>query len=189
MKKNAAENPWTTLSQQVKYENKWIRVEEHQVINPAGNPGIYGKVHYKNIAVAIIPLDEHNNTWIVGQYRYTLHSYEWEIPEGGCPEESDPLEGAKRELLEEVGLVADSYEMILEMQLSNSVSDEISYTYVARGLQFVGQQPEEDEILHIKKLPFAEVVKMVMDGQIRDALSVASILKLHALGVSSFCAR
>lgn len=183
MNRNAAENPWTTLSQEVKYENKWIRVEEHQVLNPAGNPGIYGKVHYKNIAVAIIPLDEENNTWIVGQYRYTLHSYEWEIPEGGCPEGINPLEGAKRELLEEVGLVADSYEMILEMQLSNSVSDEISYTYVARGLKFVGEQPEEDEVLNVKKLPFKNLVQMVMNGEIRDALSVASILKLNAMGV------
>ncbi|MCS6819656.1 MAG: NUDIX hydrolase [Chitinophagales bacterium] len=181
MKRNEAPNPWTTLSNEIKYENPWIRVEEHKVINPAGKPGIYGKVHYKNIAVAIIPLDDAGNTWIVGQYRYTLHSYEWEVPEGGSPIDVDPLEGAKRELLEEVGLVADSYEKILEMQLSNSVSDEISYTYVAKGLKFVGQKPEEDEILSVKKLPFAEVVNMVMRGEIRDALSVASVLKLHML--------
>ncbi|MFN8292893.1 MAG: NUDIX hydrolase [Chitinophagales bacterium] len=181
MKRNIAENPWKTLAEEVKYENKWIKVEEHQVLNPAGNPGIYGKVHFKNIAVAIIPLDDSNNTWIVGQYRYTLHSYEWEIPEGGCPENTLPLETAKRELLEETGLVAEHYEMILEMQLSNSVSDEISYTYVARGLKFVGEQPEEDEVLHIKKLPLSELVQKVMNGEIRDALSVASILKLNAI--------
>lgn len=181
MKKNEAENPWKTLSQETKYDNKWIRVEEHQVLNPAGNPGIYGKVHFKNIAVAIIPLDEEDNTWIVGQYRYTLNSYEWEVPEGGCPETTSPLETAKRELLEETGLVSNDFELILEMQLSNSVTDEISYTYVARGVKFVGAQPEEDEVLQIKKLPFRELVNMVMQGKIRDGLSVASILKLYTI--------
>ena len=181
MMKNEAENPWKTLSTENKYENPWIRVDENKVLNPAGNPGIYGVVHFKNVAVAVIPLDEENNTWIVGQYRYTLNSYEWEVPEGGCPEGTSPLETAKRELHEEVGLQAEQYEMILEMQLSNSVSDEISYTYLARGLKFIGEKPEEDEVLNIRKLPFAELVEMVMRGEIRDALSVASILKAKAV--------
>lgn len=181
MTKNEAENPWKTLSTENKYENPWIRVDENKVLNPAGNPGIYGVVHFKNVAVAVIPLDEENNTWIVGQYRYTLNSYEWEVPEGGCPEGTSPLETAKRELHEEVGLQAEQYEMILEMQLSNSVSDEISYTYLARGLKFIGEKPEEDEVLNIRKLPFAELVEMVMRGEIRDALSIASILKAKAV--------
>ena len=181
MTKNEAENPWKTLSTENKYENPWIRVDENKVLNPAGNPGIYGVVHFKNVAVAVIPLDEENNTWIVGQYRYTLNSYEWEVPEGGCPEGTPPLETAKRELHEEVGLQAEQYEMILEMQLSNSVSDEISYTYLARDLKFIGEKPEEDEVLNIRKLPFAELVEMVMRGEIRDALSVASILKAKAV--------
>jgi 8-oxo-dGTP pyrophosphatase MutT (NUDIX family) len=181
MKANEGENPWKTLSTENKYENPWIRVDENKVLNPAGNPGIYGVVHFKNVAVAVIPLDEENNTWIVGQYRYTLNSYEWEVPEGGCPEGTSPLETAKRELHEEVGLQAEQYEMILEMQLSNSVSDEISYTYLARGLKFIGEKPEEDEVLHIRKLHFSELVEMVMRGEIRDALSVASILKAKAV--------
>jgi ADP-ribose pyrophosphatase len=180
MKANEAENPWTTLSSENKYENKWIKVVENQVLNPAGNPGIYGVVHFKNIAVAVIPLDAENNTWIVGQYRYTLNSYEWEIPEGGSPEGTSPLESAKRELHEEVGLQAEQYDMILEMQLSNSVSDEVSYTYLARGIKYIGENPEEDEILNIRKLPFTDLVAMVMRGEIRDALSVASILKAKA---------
>ena len=181
MKKNLAENPWQTLSTEKKYDNPWIKVEENKVLNPAGNPGIYGVVHFKNIAVAVIPLDENNNTWIVGQYRYTLSSYEWEVPEGGCPENTSPLETAKRELHEEVGLEASHYEMILEMQLSNSVTDEISYTFLARGLTFIGEKPEEDEVLNIRKLPFSELYNMVMRGEIRDALSVASVLKANEI--------
>jgi ADP-ribose pyrophosphatase len=170
-------NPWTTLSTDLKYDNPWIQVNESKVLNPAGNPGIYGVVHFKNRAIAVIPLDENNNTWIVGQYRYTLNSYEWEVPEGGCPEKEDPLNGAKRELEEEVGLQAKSWTMIMESQLSNSVSDEIGYTFVARDLSYVGSSPEETEQLHVRKLPFDELVEMVFRGEIRDLISVASILK------------
>ena len=181
MKKNEAHNPWITLATEVKYESRFIKVTEHQVKNPAGNDGIYGVVHFKTYAIAVIPLDENNNTWIVGQYRFPQNSYEWEIVEGGCPEGTSPLETAKRELIEEVGLKAEKFELILEMQLSNSSTDEISYTYIARDLKFVGEEPEEDERLEIKKLPFEEVYQMVMRGEIRDGLSVASILKTKAL--------
>ena len=181
MKKNEAENPWTKLSGEVKYENPWIKVTEDKVKNPAGNDGIYGVVHFKTHAIAIIPLDENNNTWIVCQYRYPLHSYEWEVVEGGCPEGTSPIETAKRELIEEVGLKAEHFEMILEMQLSNSTTDELSYTYLARGLSYVGEEPEEDEQLAIRKLPFEEVYQMVLRGEIRDGLSVGSILKAKLL--------
>lgn len=181
MKMNKAPSPWKKLSSEVKYENTWIRIIEDKVINPAGNPGIYGVVHFKTAAIAIIPLDEDNNTWIVGQYRYPLNSYEWEIVEGGCHEGSTPLETAKRELHEEVGLAAETYEMILEMQLSNSCTDELSYTYIARGITYIGEEPEEDEQFKIRKLPFEEVYQMVIRGEIRDGLSVGSILKAKAL--------
>lgn len=181
MKKNDAANPWVKLSAETKYENPWIKVIEHQVKNPAGNSGIYGVVHFKTHAVAVIPLDENDNTWIVGQYRYPMQSYEWEVVEGGCPEGTSPVETAQRELIEEVGLRAEQFELILEMQLSNSTTDEISYTFIARGLTYVGEQPEEDEKLSIRKLPFAELYQMVMRGEIRDALAVASILKTYAV--------
>ncbi len=174
-------NPWKTLKSEVKYENPWIRVTESQVLNPAGNPGIYGVVHFKNRAIAIVPLDENNNTWIVGQYRYTLNSFEWELPEGGCPEGEDLIAGAQRELEEEVGLQARDWLLVLETQLSNSVSDELGYTYVAKNLSYVGNSPEETEQLHVRKLPFEEVVEMVMRGEIKDGLSVASVLKVKLM--------
>jgi len=181
MKMNEAVNPWKKITSEVKYENPWIKIVEDKVKNPAGNDGIYGVVHFKTNAIAIIPLDESNNTWIVGQYRYPLNSYEWEVPEGGCPLGTSPVDTAKRELIEEVGLQAEHMELILEMQLSNSTTDEISYTYIARGLTYIGEHPEEEEQLMIKKLPFEEVYQMVMRGEIRDALSVASILKAKIL--------
>lgn len=178
---NEAKNPWKKISGEVKYDNPWITVIEDKVKNPAGNDGIYGVVHFKTYAVAIIPLDEENNTWIVGQYRYPLSSYEWEVVEGGCPEGTSPIETAHRELIEEVGLRAEKMDLILEMQLSNSTTDEISYTYIARGLKYIGEKPEEEEQLIIRKLPFDEVYRMVLHGVIRDSLSVASVLKAKIL--------
>ena len=175
-------NPWITKSTEMKYENPWIRLDESKVINPAGNDGIYGVVHFKNRAMAIIPLDEDNNTWIVGQFRYTTKTYEWEVIEGGVPEGEDLLEGAKRELEEEAGLIASEWELIIDgCQLSNSVSDEIGYAYVARGLTLTSTNPEETEQLQIRKLPFDELVTMVMNGEIKDLLSVASVLKVKVL--------
>jgi 8-oxo-dGTP pyrophosphatase MutT (NUDIX family) len=181
MKMNIVPNPWKKLSTELKYDNPWITVKEDKVLNPSGHDGIYGVVHFKTIAIAIIPLDADNNTWIVGQYRYPLDSYEWEIVEGGCPLGTSPLETAKRELHEEAGLKAESYEMILEMQTSNSTTDETAITYIARGISYIGAEPEDDEQLEIRKLPFEEVYQMVMRGDIRDGLSVGSILKAKAL--------
>src|SRR3954468_11310954 len=106
-------NPWTILGQKEIYSNPWIKVMEYDVLNPAGGKGIYGKVHFKNLAIGIIPLDEQMNTWLVGQYRFTLNEYSWEIPAGGGLFAVDPVESAKRELKEETGLVADIWTEIL----------------------------------------------------------------------------
>ena len=176
------ENPWITKSTETKYENPWIRLDESKVINPAGNDGIYGVVHFKNRAMAIVPLDDDNNTWIVGQFRYTTNTYEWEVIECGVPEGEDLLEGARRELEEEAGLLANEWTMIIDgCQLSNSVSDEIGYAYVAKGLTMTATNPEETEQLQIRKLPFDELVEMVIKGEIKDLLSVAAVLKVKVL--------
>lgn len=170
-------NPWTTLSNQVIYNNPWIKIVENKVLNPSGNDGIYGVVHFKRIAVAIIPLDKDLNTWIVGQYRYPTNTYEWEVPEGGCEINEQPLETAKRELVEEVGVKAEEFTLIQEMQLSNSTTDEVSCTYIAQDLTQVDAQPDEDEQIEIKKLPFEELYQMAINGEIKDALSIAGIFK------------
>ncbi|WP_316737757.1 NUDIX hydrolase [Pedobacter aquatilis] len=170
-------NPWQTLNSELKYDNNWISVTEHQVINPTGGKGIYGEVHFKNLAIGILPLDEHNNTWLVGQYRYPLKAYSWEIPEGGGPLNEEPLESARRELLEETGMSAKNWQEIQRMHLSNSVSNELSIIYIATGLIQGIAMPEETEQLVVKKLPFEEVYQMVLDGKITDSMSVAAILK------------
>lgn len=172
-------NPWQTRSRKAAYDNPWISVEHREVLNPSGGAGIYGVVHFKNTAVGIVPLDEDGYTWLVGQYRYTLEQYSWEIPEGGGTLGSDPLEAAKRELLEETGITAGRWTPLLELHTSNSVTDEYGVAYVAQDLKQGKAQPEETEQLHLRRLPFSEVVEMVMRGEITDALSMISVLKVN----------
>ncbi len=178
---NQENSPWQILSHQVVYENPWIELTEFQVINPKGGKGIYGKVHYKHLAVGVIPMDENLNTWLVGQYRFPIGQYSWEIPEGGGRTDEDPLDAAKRELMEETGLVARSWTKILTMHLSNSVSDEFSIIYMARDLEEHKSAPEETEELLVKKLPFDEVTTMVETGRITDAMSVAAIQQIQLM--------
>ena len=174
-------NPWKTLSSEEKYDNNWITVTEHQVINPSGGKGIYGEVHFKNLAIGVLPLDDEHYTWLVGQYRYPLKAYSWEIPEGGGPLGTDPELSAKRELVEETGLVASKLTEIQRMHLSNSVSDELAIIYLAQDLQLGEAAPEETEDLQLIKVPFTKAVEMVMNGEITDSMSVAAILKVHLM--------
>jgi 8-oxo-dGTP pyrophosphatase MutT (NUDIX family) len=175
------QNPWSVLSDECIYSNNWISVTEYQVINPAGNAGIYGKVHFKNIAIGILPLDKDYNTYLVGQFRFPLNQYSWEIPEGGGGLNIDPLDSAKRELQEETGLKAGKWTEIQRMHLSNSVSDELGIIYLAEDLEQLQASPEETEQLIIKKLPFESVYQMVCNGEITDSLTVAAVLKVKLL--------
>lgn len=176
-----SENPWKTLESKEVYNNPWIKVTEHNVLNPAGGAGIYGVVHFKNLAIGIIPIDENGNIWLVGQYRFPLNAYSWEIPEGGGNLAIHPLESAKRELLEETGLKAEKWTEIQRMHLSNSVSDELAILYLAENLTQYEAEPEETEQLTIKKIHFEEAYQMVLMGEITDSMSVAGILKLKLL--------
>lgn len=175
------ENPWTTTRSETKYDNPWIKVVENQVINPSGGDGIYGVVHFKNQAVGVIPVDTEGNTWLVGQYRYPTNTYEWEIPEGGAPPGEDPVTAGKRELLEETGIIAANWRLILEMQLSNSTTDEVSYTYLAQDLSFADATPEPTEQIEVKKLPLEEACAMAFRGEIKDCIAVASLFKVAQL--------
>lgn len=174
-------NPWKTLKSNEIYDSPWIKLTHHDVLNPAGNEGTYSVVHFKKLAIGIVPLDEQNNTWIVGQYRYPLHAYSWEIPEGGGDRNTAPLESARRELLEECGIVAANWRLIQELQLSNSATDEVAYLYVATGLSFQESNPDEDEQLVVRKLPFEELYEMVIRGEVTDAMSVAAVLKIKLM--------
>lgn len=178
---NEQHNPWQIIGRKDQYENPWIKVVEYDVINPGGGKGIYGKVYFKNTAIGIVPFDEEGNTWLIGQYRFPIDAYSWEIPEGGGDMHTDPLISAQRELLEEAGIKAAKWDKILDMHLSNSVTNETCVVYLARGLSFHEAAPEESEQLTIKKLPFKKVFDMVISGEITDAVSVAAAFKVNYL--------
>lgn len=176
---NPQKNPWTTRSAREIYSNPWITLTEYDVLNPSGKPGIYGKVHFKNTAVGIIPIDAEGNTYLVGQYRYVLDSWSWEIPEGGAPLGTDPLESARRELKEETGLTARRWTLLQRAHLSNSVSDEEAYIYVAEDLSpGVNALDDTEAGLVVKKLPIEEAIAMVLNGEITDSMSVIGLLRI-----------
>jgi len=172
------ENPWKTLEKKMIYENPWILIKEHKVINPGGKKGIYGKVSFKNKAIGIIPIDENGDTWLVGQYRYTLDEYSWEIPMGGGPLSEDILISAKRELKEETGITANKWTNILRIHTSNSVTDEEGFVFLAEDLIKGEPEFEDTEKIKIVKLPFKKAYIMAIENEITDSISLAGIMKL-----------
>ncbi|AMM50175.1 DNA mismatch repair protein MutT [Rufibacter sp. DG15C] len=174
---HSLENPWTTLESTHIYNNPWISVREDKVLNPNGGKGIYGIVTMRNKAIGIIPIDENGNTWLVGQYRYALNEYSWEIPMGGGPIELDVLESAQRELKEETGLTAMTWTRIGRVHTSNSVTDEEGFIFIAENLTIGEPDFEETEDLKIWILPLREAIEMVMNEEITDVISVAGLLK------------
>ena len=170
-------NPWRTHRSRRAYDNRWIGLTEHEVTTPGGSPGVYGVVEFKNTAIGILPLHSDGSTWLVGQYRYTLGQYSWEIPEGGGPKAEDPLSAAQRELREETGLVAQRWDLMLELHLSNSVTDEYSRVYLARDLSAGPAEPEDTERLHVLRVPLERAIEWAQQGRITDAISVAALLR------------
>ena len=169
---------WKTLSSKVVYENPWIRVLEDRVRNPGGGENQYGHVHFKNVAVGVIAIDEHDHTWLVGQTRYPLGEYSWELPMGGAPTGEKPLDAARRELEEETGLRAGHWEEFMRLHLSNSVTDECGIVYIARDLTAGATRFEETEDLSIRRVPVDEAIGLCMDGSISDAISLAALFRL-----------
>lgn len=178
---NENTNPWQILDSEVKYENNWIQVVHQNVLNPNGGKGIYGSVNFKNIAVGVVPVDNEENTWLVGQFRFPLNEYSWEIPEGGCPLGEEILDCAKRELKEETGLIAQQWTLVSKLHTSNSVCNEVAYIFLAEDLTQAESQPEETEQLQVKKVSLKDALEMVLNDKITDSMSVAGILKVARL--------
>jgi len=178
-------NPWQTHSTRVIYENPWIRVEESQVTNPSGGPGIYGVVHFAHRAVGVIPIDEEDHTWLVGQYRYATNRYEWEIPEGGCEPGEELRVCAMRELREEAGVVAGKLDLLIDsMQTSNSVCNETAWVFVATDLSFCERELDDTESIAVRRLPLEEAFAMVERGELRDSMTVAGLMRLKVARLS-----
>jgi 8-oxo-dGTP pyrophosphatase MutT (NUDIX family) len=176
--------PWTVLSHRVAYDNRWIQVTHHEVRTPKGESGVYGTVHFKNWAVGIVPVDDEGFTYLVGQHRFPLDRYSWEIPEGGGILDVDVALSAARELKEETGLRAVHWQKLAECELSNSVSDERAVAFLAWGLSAGQPEPDGTEELATRRVPLSDAFAMVEDNTIRDALSVLALQAVRLLHVS-----
>lgn len=176
-----ARNTWHRTSRREAYRNPWISIDHDEVITPGGSSGIYGVVRFANVAIGIVTLDSERHTVLVGQWRYPFDDYSWEIPEGGGAKHADPLVAAKRELLEETGLTAKRWTRLLDLQLSNSVTDETGIVYLAEDLTQGQAAPEDTEDLSLRRVPFEEAVEMALRGEIRDAVAVVGLLAAERL--------
>jgi len=174
-------NPWRRQRRTLAYENAWIQVHHDEVIRPDGQPGIYGVVHFRNRAVGVVAIDGDDRVALVGQFRYTIERYSWEIPEGGVASGEDPLDGARRELREETGIEAATWREIGGFDLSNSITDETGMLYLATGLTDGPTAPEATEDLRLRRVPFAEALAMVDRAEILDALSQLALERVARL--------
>lgn len=184
----ASSGPWTRHTRRVAYDNPWMVVYHDEVTRPDGGPGIYGVVHFRNVAAGVVVLDPADRILLVGQHRYTLDEYSWEIPEGGVPPDEDPLEGARRELREETGIEAAEWAELARYTLSNSITDERGFLYLATGLTEGDAAPDPTEALETRWLPFVEALAMTLDGRITDAMSIIGIQRVALARLASAAA-
>lgn len=177
-------DPWTVKSAERVFENDWLALDRHHVIHPGGAEGTYTVVRPRRLAVGVLPIEADGGMHLVGQWRFPLGRYSWEMPEGGADPGEDALSCARRELAEETGLRAGSFRKVLEMDLSNSLTDERAVIFVATELEPGAAEPDATEVLRHRRAPFPEVLERVADGRIRDSLTVAAVLRAHHMAVT-----
>jgi len=175
---------WQTLAAETVFRTPWIEVEKHDTIAPTGHRSPYGLIRFQNRAVGVLPLHEDGTVTLVGQMRYPFNAYSWEMPEGGVPFSETPLEGARRELAEETGLVAEHWREVMDFDMSNSVSTEVATCFLAWGLRAGETAPDETELFESLRIPFKDVLNAVISGAIRDSLTVVTVLRVFHMAVS-----
>ena len=168
-------NPWKTLSSRIAYENAWVRLREDTVVRPDGGAGIYGVVEMRP-SVAVVALNADRQIVLVGQWRYPLGRYSWEIPRGGSmPGESDLEAVARRELREETGVEAECWQRLGAVDLNNGVTTDVEHLFLATGLRNGDSHPDPEEELAVTWVAFERAVQMIFDGEITEVCSVAAL--------------
>jgi 8-oxo-dGTP pyrophosphatase MutT (NUDIX family) len=180
---NPERNPWTVLHTSVVYANRWIRIEHCDVLDPSGRDGVYGIVRYLHSTVATLAVDSLGRVCLVGQYRLPHRAYAWEIPGGGAPPNEDVLVAAQRELREETGCEAADWLPLPSLCPSNGTTDEVAFPFVAWTLVKTAARPEPTELIRVEWVPFWEAVARVEAGGIRDATTVAAILRVALMAM------
>ena len=170
---------WVSQTRREVFRNKWIAVEAHGATAPTGAPASYGVVRFQNLAIAVMPIFPDGSTVLVGQHRFARMNYSWELPEGGSPLGEDPLDGAKRELKEETGLEAATWIPAFELELSNSVTDEQAFGFIALDLADTGAEPDETEALTLRRVPFREALNLAKAGVLKDVMTVAMLYQVY----------
>jgi ADP-ribose pyrophosphatase len=178
-------DPFKLVATKIAYENPWIKVEHQDVIRPDGNPGIYGIVRFKNRAVAVLPIEDNGDVWLIGQWRKPFDAWSWEVPEGGVPFHEDLEAGARRELEEEAGLIASTFVKVMEFDVSNSVCDEVGVSYIAYDLTGGVMAPDPTEVLSLRRIHFTQVLEEIDQGLIRDAPTLVTVLRAHQLALTN----
>jgi 8-oxo-dGTP pyrophosphatase MutT (NUDIX family) len=185
---DVAVGPWVRRSRRTAYENAWLTVSHDDVTRPDGQPGVYGVVHFANLAAGVVVLDEHDRVLLVGQHRYPLDAWSWELPEGGVSPTEAPLDGIRRELQEETGVEAAEWIELARFHLSNSVTDEAGILYLATIVTHGAADPEPTEEIETRWLPFDEALAMTLDGRITDAMSIIGLQRVALARVAGIAA-
>jgi 8-oxo-dGTP pyrophosphatase MutT (NUDIX family) len=171
--------PWRDLGHEIVHETPWMKVTEHRAIAPTGREAAYGVLRFQNIATGVLPVHPDGTVTLVGQARFARANYSWEMPEGGAPFGEDPLDAVKRELAEEAGLEAASWALALRVEVSNSITDEIGYTWIAWDLKPVPVNPDPTEIMTIVRVPFLSLLHEIERGAILDSFTVATAYRAY----------
>jgi 8-oxo-dGTP pyrophosphatase MutT (NUDIX family) len=175
-------NPWKTLRSRILIENPWFKLRQDDVLRPDGKPGSYNTV-LAPVAAGVVPCFEDGSILLVGQYRYSISRYSWEIPEGGGHGDEKPVQIARRELLEETGYRARRMRKLGLFHTSNSFTDETAHLFLATGLTPGPSNPDGTEEIVPRRLAFAEAYRMAVGGEITDSLTLVALFWLEAKGL------
>ena len=169
-----SDNPWKVISSKITYKNPWMRIREDKVITPLGKEGIYGLMESSD-SVMITVLNDNNELYLIRTFSYPAGSWNWELP-GGNTDGQDPIEASKRELEEETGILANTWQELAKTRVCNGFMTERMITFLAKDLSFTGaKEISSEQIDTAKFLSIEEVDAMIERGEINDGQSITGI--------------